>query len=132
EDPGEVLLRLIAQVSRRCRKYAAELEAKVNAEGLAAAMTGQIEIPTKHGSYVQGEYIRALAQLEAQERDRAANFATKGIAAGLAERQVRMMERQGELFAQGVRLIIERLNLSQEQVALLPAAVEAAVVELAC
>lgn len=39
------------------------------------------------------------------------------------------MERQGELFAQGVRLIVERLNLSQEQAALLPAAVEAAVLE---
>jgi hypothetical protein len=91
-DPGEVLLRLVTQSAARAQRYASELEALVDEEGLAAAMVGEIEIPTKHGGYKAGEYIRGLAQLEAQERDRCANFATKAVAAGLAERQVRRAE----------------------------------------
>jgi hypothetical protein len=38
-----------------------------------------------------------LADLEAKERDRCGNFATKAIAAGLAERTVPVAERQGQL-----------------------------------
>jgi hypothetical protein len=91
-DPGEVLLQLVTQSAARAKRYASELEALVDEEGLAAAMVGEIEIPTKHGGYKAGEYIRGLAQLEAQERDRCANFATKAVAGGLAERQVRLAE----------------------------------------
>lgn len=76
-DPGEVLLRRVTQSAARAQRYASELEALVDEEGLAAAMVGEIEIPTKHGGYKAGEYIRGLARLEAQERDRCANFATK-------------------------------------------------------
>jgi hypothetical protein len=90
--PGEVFLQLVTQSAARAQRYASELEALVDEEGLAAAMVGEIEIPTKHGGYKAGEYIRGLAQLEAQERDRCANFATKAVAAGLAERQVRLAE----------------------------------------
>ena len=45
------------------------------------------------GVYVTGEAIRGLADLEAKERDRCGSFATKAIAAGLAERIVRVAER---------------------------------------
>lgn len=76
-DPGEVLLRLVTQSAARAQRYAAELEQLVDDEGLAAAMIGEVEIPTKYGGYKAGEYIRGLAQLEAQERDRCANFASK-------------------------------------------------------
>lgn len=95
EDPGEVLLMLVSQSASRCRRFAAAIEKEVDELGLAAALTGEITIPTRNGSYVAGEYIRSLAQLESQERDRCANFATKAIAAGLAERQVRLAEQQG-------------------------------------
>ena len=40
-----------------------------------------------------GEAIRGLADLEAKERERCANFASKAVAAGLAERTVRIAER---------------------------------------
>jgi hypothetical protein len=73
--PGEVLLRLVTQSAARAQRYASELEQLVHEEGLAAAMVGEIEIPTKHGGYKAGEYIRGLAQQEAQERDRCSNFA---------------------------------------------------------
>ena len=47
--------------------------------------------------YVTGEAIRGFADLEAKERERCANFATKAVAAGVAEHTVRVAERQGQL-----------------------------------
>jgi hypothetical protein len=49
-DPGEVLLRLVTQSAARAQRYASELEALVDAGGLADALVGEIEIPTKHGA----------------------------------------------------------------------------------
>ena len=46
------------------------------------------------GLYVTGEAIRGLADLEAKERERCANFASKAVAAGLDER-IGLAERQG-------------------------------------
>jgi hypothetical protein len=66
-------------------------------------MVGEIEISTKHGGYKAGEYIRGLAQLEAQECDRWANFASTAVAAGLAELTVRITERQGQLMMEMVQ-----------------------------
>jgi hypothetical protein len=114
-DPGEVLLRLVTQSAARAQRYASELEQLVDDEGLAAAMVGEIEIPTKHGGYKAGEYIRGLAQLEAQERDRCAGFATKAVAAGLAERTVRVAERQGQLMVEMVQAALREVDLSPEQ-----------------
>jgi hypothetical protein len=59
-------------------------------------MINQPHVRSLHISaiYVTGEAIRGLADLEAKERERCANFATKAIAAGLAERTVRIAERQ--------------------------------------
>jgi hypothetical protein len=45
------------------------------------------------GVYVTGEAIRGLADLEAKERERCADFASKAVAAGRAERTVRVAER---------------------------------------
>ena len=111
-DPGETLLRLLSQSVRRAERYAAELEAMVaESPSLKEALVG--DAWGEHGK--TGEYIRGLAQLEAQERDRAANFATKAIAAGIAERQVRIAEQQGALIAGASKAILGRLNLSPEQ-----------------
>jgi hypothetical protein len=114
-DPGEVLLRLVTQSAARAQRYAAELEALVDSEGLTAAMVGEVEIPTKHGDYKAGEYIRGLAQLEAQERDRCAGFAAKAVAAGLAERTVRIAEQQGQLMVEMVQAALREVDLSPEQ-----------------
>jgi hypothetical protein len=51
-------------VRRSSSAIRSELERLVDDEGLAAAMVGEIEIPTKHGGYKAGEYIRGLPQLE--------------------------------------------------------------------
>jgi hypothetical protein len=120
--PGEVLLRLVTQSAARAQRYASELERLVDDEGLAAAMVGEIEIPTKYGGCKAGEYIRGLAQLEAQERDRCANFATKAVAAGLAERTVRVAERRGRLMVEMVQAALREVDLSPEQVSAFKAA----------
>lgn len=114
-DPGELLLRLVTQAAIRADAYARELERVVaEKEDLRKALTGDSWTSGGEGSepVKTGEYIRALTQLEATERDRAANFATKAIAAGLAERQVRLAERQGELAAQFVHAVLEDLGLA--------------------
>lgn len=88
-------------------------------EGGVAALVGNTYAATKDGDvYATGEAIRGLAQLEAAERDRCANMATKAVAAGLAERQVRLAERQGAMIAQVIRAILDDLNLTADQAAL--------------
>jgi hypothetical protein len=117
-DPGELLLRLVSQAAVRAAAYAQELERVVaeNNGNLEKALTGETWITVGDGDSVKsGEYIRAIAQLEAAERDRAANFATKAIAAGLAERQVRLAEQQGQLIATVIRNILGDLDLTAAQ-----------------
>ena len=63
DDPGEILLRLVTQSAARAQRYAAELEALVDDEGLAKAMVGESLVATLHDTYKSGEYIRGLAQL---------------------------------------------------------------------
>jgi len=64
------------------------------------------------GVYVTGEAIRGLADLEAKERERCANFAAKAVAAGLGERMVRLAEQQGALIAQVIRGVLNRIDLT--------------------
>lgn len=113
-DPGEVLLRLVTQSARRCEAYAAELEEHVSeSDTLRAALIAQA-----YGEFGPiGEYIRGLATLEAQERDRCAGFAAKAVAAGLDKRRVELAERQGALIADLLRNVLADpdLGLTAEQ-----------------
>lgn len=113
-DPGETLLKMVSQSATRAQRYASELEelvgeSKTLREALVAQAYGEFG-PT-------GEYVRGLALLEAQERDRCVGFAAKAIAAGLAERQVRLAERQGALIAEVLRSVMgdPSLGLTAEQ-----------------
>jgi hypothetical protein len=132
EDPGEILLRLVAQSASRCRLYASEVEQLVeNSPSLKEALVADIWIKTDRGDeYKAGEYIRGLAKLEAEERDRCAGFCTKAIAAGLAARQVALAEKQGEIFAKGIKAILDKLGLTEAQAAMVPGVIEATVLEL--
>lgn len=108
-DPGEVLLRLVSQSAARTQRYAVELEEFVERHGsIEAAMIGESMMLDKQGEPVKiGEYVRGLAVLEAQERDRCAGFAAKAVAAGLAERQVRLAEKQAEIVIKAVEAALE-------------------------
>jgi hypothetical protein len=123
-DPGEVLLRLVSQSAARAEMYAKELKVLVDeSPTLREALVAEVWVPTESGeAYQAGEYIRGLAKLEAEERDRCAGFATKAVAAGIAERQVRIAEAQAQILAGVVRAVLDRLQLSEEQQALAPVA----------
>jgi hypothetical protein len=105
---------------------------RVFATGGVGALIGYRYDADRHGRvYAVDEGIRGLAKLEADERDRCANFATKAIAAGLAERQVRLAEQQGALVAGAVRAILGDLGLTAEQQALVADVVPRRLRELA-
>jgi hypothetical protein len=98
----------------------ADLE-RIFATGGVAALIGHQYGATKNGDvYATGEAIRGLAKLEAEERDRCAAMAAKAVAAGLAERQVRLAEQQGVQMAGVFRRVLDALGLSAEQRALVP------------
>jgi hypothetical protein len=80
-----------------------DLDRIFNTGGVAALVGNTYGAAKDVGVYVTGEAIRGLADLEAKERERCANFATKAIAAGLAERTVRVAERQGQLMVEMVQ-----------------------------
>ncbi|HEY2763393.1 MAG TPA: hypothetical protein VGJ13_05185 [Pseudonocardiaceae bacterium] len=113
-DPGETLLRLVSQAATRAQRYADELEQLVaDSPNLRAALVAQ-----SYGEFgPTGEYVRGLAQLEAAERDRCAGFCAKAIAAGLAERQVHLAEKQGALIAEVLRAVLNdpELGLTEQQ-----------------
>jgi hypothetical protein len=132
-DPGEVLLRLVSQSANRAeflagllqdqyeRMDAGEAETSLPSR-VRALVGGQWALNNKGDRVLIGEAIRALVQLEGEERDRCSNFAAKAVAAGLLERQVRLAERQGELIADVLRAVLgdARLGLSAEQQAMVP------------
>jgi hypothetical protein len=104
--------------TRADRDRAVQDLARVFATGGIAALIGHTYSADKEGGvFATGEAIRGLVQLEAQERDRAAMFATKALAAGIAERQVRLAESQGALLAERGRAyiagVIDALGLDQ-------------------
>ena len=113
DAPGDELADT-AETARR------DLDRIFNTGGVAALVGNTYGAAKDVGVYVTGEAIRGLADLEAKERERCANFATKAVAAGLAERQVRLAERQGELLAQVIRGVLDELGLSAEQKQLVP------------
>lgn len=131
DDPGEVLLRLVTQSRIRADRYATLIAEKVDelgASSLEDILIGDTMAMSMEGMSVKtGEYIRGLVQLENQERDRLATFATKAIAAGLAERQVRLAERQGALLAQVMVAVMTdpALGFTDQQREAMPRAIEA-------
>lgn len=126
-DPGETLLKLVSQSAARAERYAAELFGKLDADedgALHKALIADVwVVGLDMEAHKAGEYVRALAKLEADERDRCANFCRIAIAAGLAERQVRLAERQGQMIAEVLRTVMgdPELGLTEAQKTALPA-----------
>jgi hypothetical protein len=80
--------------------------------GLSALIGVKWAAAGKDGHLFQAEEgIRGLVRLEAEERDRCAGMAAKAVAAGLAERQVRLAEQQGALVAELIRASLADLGL---------------------
>jgi len=92
-----------------------DLKRIFNTGGVAALIGHTYDSSKDGGIYATGEQIRGLADLEAKERDRCANFAAKAVAAGLATRQVELAERQGALIASLITAIFDELDLTDAQ-----------------
>lgn len=89
---------------------------RVFSTGGVGALVGYTLAATKDGDiYASAEAIRGLVKLEADERDRLANFCQKAIAAGLAERVVRMAEQVGTQMLAVLRAVVGDLDLTPEQ-----------------
>jgi hypothetical protein len=99
-----------------------DLDRIFNTGGVAALVGNTYGAAKDVGVYVTGEAIRGLADLEAKERERCANFASKAVAAGLAERTVRVAERQGQLMVEMVQAALREVDLSPEQASAFKAA----------
>jgi hypothetical protein len=92
--------------------------------GVGALIGSKYGVDSKGRVFAAEEAIRGLALLEAQERDRCANFAAKAVAAGLAERQVRLAESQGAVMYGVFSRVLAALGLSGEQAGLVPGLLE--------
>jgi hypothetical protein len=99
-----------------------DLDRIFNTGGVAALVGNTHGAAKDVGVYIIGEAIRGLADLEAKERDRCANFAAKAVAAGLAECTVRVAERQGQLMVEMVQAAMREVDLSPEQASAFKAA----------
>lgn len=82
-----------------------DLERILNHGGVGALVGNTYAADKQAGIFATGEAIRGLAKLESDERERCANFAAKAVAAGLAERTVRLAEQTGAAWAQMIRAV---------------------------
>jgi hypothetical protein len=138
-DPGTFLLALVAQAHMRVKLYAQQLEEFITEKEkqgipVRTALIGEIWSNTTEGVPEKvGEALRGFVQAEASERDRAATLCKTAIAAGLAERQVRLAEAHGALIADVFRRVMRDplLGLSLEQRRLVPQLAERYLGELA-
>lgn len=116
-DPGELILRLMTQSWWRAERLADELARIVGKhEHLVDALTGDTYSVSETGVPVKtGEYVRAMTKLEAEERDRCMSYATKAKAAGLADRHIKVLEDQVQLFSDALRASLRDAGIDDEQ-----------------
>lgn len=76
------------------------------------ALIGDVYSVSKEGGAVAvGEAIRALVKLEAEERDRAADLAYKGIRVGIEAKQVDVMRSYGRTVVAAIRAMCTELGV---------------------
>lgn len=130
-DPGEQLLRLVAQSSRRAAFYASllqrswegdpDLPSAFTSAGLGA-LIGHRYLLTKDGDPVPvEEAIRGLVELEAAERERCARWSKMAIEAGLEARRVQLAEQEAATLHRAVVAALEAHGLGDRAAELLPA-----------
>jgi hypothetical protein len=114
-NPTDVMLWAVTVAWMRARLLAQLLEGEYTRSGVRALVAWS----------ERGEQVSALATLEGRERDRALEASTKAIAAGIAEREVRLAEAHGDLLHGVISRILGALDLSPEQAARVPLVVPA-------
>ena len=110
-DDGAYPVSPEVQVARR------NIERIFTTGGVSALIGVKFDADRYGRLYAVEEGIRGLARLEAEERDRLANFARIAIGAGLAERQVRLAEAMAVQLVAVVLGALEDLGVSRDDVA---------------
>lgn len=154
-DPGRAVLAMLQMSWLRVHLYAGLLEQQVedqadepvggygvdeygprgaatqpSAAGVAGLIGHAYSADKMAGIFASGEARRALVDLEAQERDRCVRYAKTAHDMGIAEREVRLAEQQGQLLASVIRNVLGDLGLSDEQQALVPGVVQRRLLEV--
>lgn len=75
--------------------------------------------------FAQSEEVRALVMLEAQERDRVVRYAKTAHDMGISDRLTSIAERWGDVVATRITLMLDALELTPEQTAMVPTLIQA-------
>lgn len=138
-DSGMAVLGMLQMTWLRAAAYGELLRRQAAIEGLVAEDPAEADEPNasgligfKYGAagkdgtvYVQSEAIRALVELEAQERDRVVKFAKTAHDMGISARLTSLAEKWGDLVITRIMLVLESLDLTPEQEVKVPALIQA-------
>jgi hypothetical protein len=114
-DPHDALLWLV----RRTAGIVAWLDWKIQQFENDDEAWQDVGVTTETGGSIRK--IEAVwIKMHGDERDRLARYAKLALDAGVAERQIQIAEEQGLLFANGIRQIFDRLELTPAQQKLAP------------
>lgn len=121
--PAEAVMAMLQMSWARLHVYADLLRQQVeNASGTPAGLVVVSE---------SGEAVRGLAKLEAEERDRCVRYAKAAHDMGIADREIKLAEAQGALLAGAIAQILDRLELTAGQRALVPKVVPGVLMSIA-
>lgn len=93
-------------------------------DGVAGLIGHTYAADKQAGIFAASEAQRALVGLESAERDRVVRFAKVAHDMGIAEREVRLAEKQGELLASVIRGVLGDLDLTEQQQGRVPEVVQ--------
>ena len=113
-DPAVALPRLLRLAEQRAEWLGAQLAEQVQREGGAGGLVGDQLAATVDGqTFRVSEYVRALAELEGAERDRAARLATTLAKLGLeADRASVVAREEGRRLARAFEVFVTELGVS--------------------
>ena len=127
-DPATAVLGQLQVSWLRQRLYAEQLQVQVEEQGVsteeldagdrpnASGLIGHTYAAAKDvGVFASGEAVRALVQLEAQERDRVVRFAKVAHDMGIAEAQTELAKAQADMMQAVVLAVFDRLALDAAQ-----------------
>jgi hypothetical protein len=115
-EAGELLVDGDEATSKSLEQAQMDLDRIFTTGGVGALIGYRYGAAGKEGYiYRVGEDLRGLADLEMKERELCAKFSSKAIAAGIAERQVRLAERQEDLAVAMLRAALNELDLPPQR-----------------
>lgn len=112
---AEVYARLVAVATARA-EFLGELLAQAYEREGVGGLIGHTWDADRHGTlYQKAEAPRALVELEAAERDRAAKLIKDGVRLGIEARQVDVMRSYGQTVVHALRALCVELGVAWEE-----------------